>query len=74
MIHGDLLGIALVLILGQGGIVYMLLRLVRTFGGYTDVLLRTHESNVLLREATLKSIETMRALYNAAHGCNEEVA
>lgn len=67
--------IALVIVVGQGCIIGLLLYFVRTFGAYTNILLRTHESNVMLREATLKSIEAMRTLYtNAAHGCNEEDA
>ena len=60
--------VAIVLILGQGCIIGLLLYFVRTFGEYTNILLRTHESNVMLREATLKSIATMQELYYRKEG------
>ena len=38
-----------ILLIGQGVIVLALLRVVRTFGIYTERLVKTHDQNVILR-------------------------
>jgi hypothetical protein len=53
--------VALVMVLGQGIIIGTLLYFVRTFGAYTEALLRTHESNITIHEHTVRLIDELRA-------------
>lgn len=54
--------VALAMVLGQGVIIATLLYFVRTFGAYTEALLRTHESNIVVHQHTLKLIDELRQL------------
>lgn len=52
--------VALTMVVGQGAIIGTLLYFVRTFGAYTEALLRAHESNVMMHQYTLKVLETVQ--------------
>lgn len=61
--------LAVASILGQGAVVWMFLRFVKTFGRYTEsqqeftkALLFTHESNLIVHQHNVKVLEELRAL------------
>lgn len=51
---------AITLVLGQGLIVGALVYFVRSFGAWTQALLRTHESNMRMHQHTLQVLDEIR--------------
>jgi len=51
---------AVILLLGQGAIIGTLLYFVRTFGSYTDALLRAHESNLAVRAESIRMLNEIQ--------------
>ena len=53
---------AAIIIVVQGGIIALMLLLVRTFGAYTKALVRAHESNTVLYQQSVKVLEHAETL------------
>lgn len=45
-----MMGLALLIVIGQGVIISLLLSFIRTFGAYTEVLQTVHAENLILRK------------------------
>lgn len=44
------LWVAIAVVLGQGAVMVALLVVIRTFGAYTNVVLQTHQQNMLIQQ------------------------
>jgi hypothetical protein len=53
---------AVAIVLGQGLILAVGLRVVRTFGAYTEVLLQTHQENLLIQADNLAIADRLALL------------
>jgi hypothetical protein len=53
---------AIAIVLGQGLILSIGLRVVRTFGAYTEVLLQTHQENLLIQADNLALADLLKTL------------
>jgi len=53
---------AVIIVTGQGCVIYALLRFIRTFGVYTDALLQAHESNVIVHQYQVKILAESQRL------------
>lgn len=62
---------AVIMVIGQGTIIGTLFYFIRTFGSYTEALLRAHESNLVARADTVR---LLNALYEQRTPPHQEVA
>ena len=66
--------LAILIVVGQALVVWLLLRFVRTFGSYTDRLVQTHQANLRIHEEQAAILRELRALRLRQEPPQQEVA